>query len=252
MTTKQISEAVGKDERTVQRWAKKTGDKLSSIGDKITSVGKSGIPADYDLEETVAIIETGMGKNAADLFRMAARESQGANLPAPVSAANLSGLIAESVQKAMSAFITKPVQPEYLPAPLDRLSANYLSELRRTFGTAEAARRIDYLLGYKAPPAGMPFSRFAPYIPDPELRLVYLNAMRLVEVIESNGSEEMLDQATSAMSGCLHEICDDFAHKRDALLLKRLACDLGREPTTAEIRKVRYQNCISRNIRRFA
>lgn len=74
MTTKEIAEAVGKDERSVQRWAKKTGDRLSSIGVKLSLVGKSGKPADYDLDETLAIIDHGMGKNAADLFRMSAKQ----------------------------------------------------------------------------------------------------------------------------------------------------------------------------------
>ena len=73
MTTKEIAKAVNKDERSVQRWAKRTGDKMSSIGDKLSSVQKTGKPADYNLEETCQIIETGMGKNAADLFRMSAK-----------------------------------------------------------------------------------------------------------------------------------------------------------------------------------
>lgn len=75
MTTKEIAEAVGKDERSVQRWAKRTGDKVSSVSDKVSSVQKTNRPADYDLEETCAIIETGMGKNAADLFRMSANSA---------------------------------------------------------------------------------------------------------------------------------------------------------------------------------
>ena len=86
MTTREIAEAVGKDERTVQRWAKKTGDKMSSISDKLSSIGKTGKPADYDLDETCAIIETGMGKNAASLFRENAKHSiapaQGSSLTA--------------------------------------------------------------------------------------------------------------------------------------------------------------------------
>ena len=68
MTTKEIAEAVGKDERTIQRWAKRAGDKMASIGDKVSSAGH-GIGADYSLDETCAIIEQGMGKNAASLFR---------------------------------------------------------------------------------------------------------------------------------------------------------------------------------------
>jgi hypothetical protein len=86
MTTKEIAEAVGKPERTVQRWAKTTGVKLASIGVKLASVAKSGKPADYDLDETCAIIEHGLGKNAARLFRENAKHAlspaQGSSLTA--------------------------------------------------------------------------------------------------------------------------------------------------------------------------
>ena len=68
MTTKEIAEAVGKDERTVQRWAKKAGVKMPSAGVKLASAGH-GISADFSLDEACYIIEIGLGKNAASLFR---------------------------------------------------------------------------------------------------------------------------------------------------------------------------------------
>lgn len=68
MTTKEIAEAVGKDERSVQRWVRKASDKMSSVSDKMSS-STSTHPADYDLEETCAIIEAGMGANAAAIYR---------------------------------------------------------------------------------------------------------------------------------------------------------------------------------------
>ena len=37
MTVKEIAGAVGKEDRTVQRWVKKTADKMSSISDKMSS-----------------------------------------------------------------------------------------------------------------------------------------------------------------------------------------------------------------------
>lgn len=46
--------------------------KMQSIDDKMQS-STSTNPANFDLEETCAIIETGLGKNAADLYRMNAR-----------------------------------------------------------------------------------------------------------------------------------------------------------------------------------
>lgn len=52
MTTKEIAEAVGKDERTVQRWAKRASDKMSSVSDKMSFdyIGSEGI-----LSEVIAI-----------------------------------------------------------------------------------------------------------------------------------------------------------------------------------------------------
>jgi predicted regulator of amino acid metabolism with ACT domain len=75
MTTKQIAEAVGKDERTVRRWANRTSDRMSSLSDKMSEAERSKKPADYTLEETCAIIEAGLGKNAAGIFRANAEKS---------------------------------------------------------------------------------------------------------------------------------------------------------------------------------
>lgn len=75
MTTKEIAAAVGKDERSVQRWVKSISDKMSSISDKMSS-STSTNPADYTLEETCQIIETGMGKDVADVFRTNAKKPE--------------------------------------------------------------------------------------------------------------------------------------------------------------------------------
>jgi hypothetical protein len=79
MTIKEIAAAVGKDERTVQRWVKKAGDKMSDIMSPATH---PTLPADYTREETLAIIEAGLGKNAAGIFRasMDANTPHGATL----------------------------------------------------------------------------------------------------------------------------------------------------------------------------
>ena len=79
MTTKQIAVAVGKDERTVQRWAKKTSAKMSSVADKMSSAGH-GISAEYTLDEVIEIIEVGMGKNAAAIFRNNAESTNSVRL----------------------------------------------------------------------------------------------------------------------------------------------------------------------------
>jgi len=132
MTTKQIADAVNKKERTVQGWARKAGEKIASVGEKIASAGH-GRSADYTLEETCAIIETGMGRNAADLFRMSAnrqlvapqsdiativRETMTAMVPALI--AIVRGAIPE--QKALAL----PAVPDMAPRDsLRRIIAKY-------------------------------------------------------------------------------------------------------------------------------
>jgi predicted regulator of amino acid metabolism with ACT domain len=69
MTTKEIAQAVGKDERTVRRWVNRVADKMSGLSDKMSDAERTKKPADYTLEETIAIIEAGLGKNAAGIFR---------------------------------------------------------------------------------------------------------------------------------------------------------------------------------------
>jgi transposase len=59
MTTKEIVEAVGKDERTVRRWVNRAADKMSGLSDKVSEAERTKKPADYTLEETLAIIEAG-------------------------------------------------------------------------------------------------------------------------------------------------------------------------------------------------
>lgn len=74
MTTREIAIAVNKTERSVRNWVKRMAEKSSVMAEK-SSESSSTHPADYDIEETIAIIETGMGKNAADLYRMSTKES---------------------------------------------------------------------------------------------------------------------------------------------------------------------------------
>ena len=75
MNTKEIALAVNKTERSVQRWVKKAGDKMSSISDKMSS-STSAHPADFDLEETLLIIKTGLGDSAAYLYEQNAKNIQ--------------------------------------------------------------------------------------------------------------------------------------------------------------------------------
>jgi hypothetical protein len=110
MTTKQIAEAIGKTERSVQMWPKKAGEKISSAG--------HGKPADYTMDETLAIIEVGMGKNAAGIFRANAEK------PAP-DTTSIAAIIRETITAMVPVLVevvrgTIPQQQiAALPAPVE-------------------------------------------------------------------------------------------------------------------------------------
>lgn len=74
MTTKQIAEATGKTDRSVRNWVTKAAEKSSVIAEK-SSASSPMKPADYDLDETCAIIAKGLGANAASVYRMNAEQS---------------------------------------------------------------------------------------------------------------------------------------------------------------------------------
>lgn len=128
MTARQIAEAVGKDERSVQRWARKAADKMSSVAEKTSSAGH-GTPANYTLDETIAIIEHGLGKNAAALFRENATHS------------------ARNFRHVLPAPATAPASVQLTTT--NTPTAALLRELRTIYGTVEASKRIDYMIGYK-------------------------------------------------------------------------------------------------------
>jgi transposase-like protein len=69
MTTKQIAKAVGKDERTIRRWVNQASDRMSSLSDKMSEAERTKKQVDFSQEETLAIIEVGMGPDAAGIYR---------------------------------------------------------------------------------------------------------------------------------------------------------------------------------------
>jgi hypothetical protein len=142
MTVKEIAKAVGRDESNVRRWIKKfltgkmparndelTGeipirnddldDKMSlrnSIKEKAEHSSPER-PADYTLEETLLIIEAGMGKNAAGVYRASAANAQ---MPPESSYTdllkNIEHLIDTKIQAAMAPVIAQNEQKR-LPSP---------------------------------------------------------------------------------------------------------------------------------------
>lgn len=77
MNVKEIAVTAGRKERCVRNWVVKAAAKSASIAAKSAAAGH-GKSVDYDVDETLAIIEAGMGKNAADIWRV---NSANATLP---------------------------------------------------------------------------------------------------------------------------------------------------------------------------
>jgi hypothetical protein len=134
MTVREIAEAIGKTERSVRNWANKAGEKISSVAEKISSAGH-GKAASFNQEETLAIIETGLGKNAAGIFRANAEK------PAP-DTTSITAIIRETIT-AMVPVLVEVVRgaiPQHqvaaLPAPAE---LSQRDQLRRVIN--EYARR---------------------------------------------------------------------------------------------------------------
>jgi hypothetical protein len=126
MTSKEIALAVGKPERTVQNWVKFLGAKLASVGAKLASSSPMK-PADYDLEETIAIIEHGMGKNAAALYRESARQPATASLT--VSEDIFIRLVDRITGRIVAAI--EPLIQKHLPAMLPAPEISVGDQIRR-------------------------------------------------------------------------------------------------------------------------
>lgn len=103
MTVKEIAEAVNKTERSVRRWAKKASDKMSTIRDKM-SASTSTYPSEYTLKETLCIIEIGLGKNAANIYRMNAEKDLNKNIDL-VTKSDLKEFAQEIVKATVQAFL---------------------------------------------------------------------------------------------------------------------------------------------------
>lgn len=103
MTTREVAAAVGKPEKTVRTWASKASAKTAVAAAKLAE-GTPAKPADWDIDETCAIIEIGLGKNAADLFRMNARQKDAEprqNVPPVDYAAIVAPIVAETIKQLL-------------------------------------------------------------------------------------------------------------------------------------------------------
>ena len=111
MTTKEIAKAVGKDVSSVQRWVKRMNGKMQSIDGKM-QYSNSTNPADFDLTETISIIENGMGKNAANLYRMNAIKQPLQNDKLPIQNADV---VTKSDLAVFGTAIVSEMMKQFLP-----------------------------------------------------------------------------------------------------------------------------------------
>ena len=76
MNVKEIAQTVGKKERAIHNWIKKVSAKNAQVSAKIAEAKTTSKAADYNFDETLSIIEAGMGKNAAAIWRANAEKSK--------------------------------------------------------------------------------------------------------------------------------------------------------------------------------
>lgn len=106
MTVKEIAKAVGKDERSVARWVSSLSDKMTEISDKVSKAKATSKAADYSLFETCAIIEEGMGKAAADIYRANAEQEKKTGKITPYSASFIREVRLALGKEAAAALLT--------------------------------------------------------------------------------------------------------------------------------------------------
>jgi hypothetical protein len=125
MNTREIAATCGVAERTVRDWIRKASVKSAELSAK--SAEGRGTGARYTLQETLAIIRAGGRHTLASLLEENARTF-------------------------------------HITTRIDRLpNGVQLAELRRIYGAGEAARRIDFLIGYsrREDPASLEYANQA-------------------------------------------------------------------------------------------
>jgi hypothetical protein len=115
MTTQEIAEAAGKPVRTVQDWVKSLSAKSALIGAK-SALSSPMNPADYTLAEVCDIIEEGMGKAAADVYRTNAAVAEMNRKPAQYSAAYIREIRLTLGREAAAALLSGVIPAAPKPA----------------------------------------------------------------------------------------------------------------------------------------
>lgn len=146
MNTREIAQTTGRDERSVRRWVKKASDKMTVVADKMTASSPTH-PADYNFDETLAIIEAGMGKNAAAIWKTNAPVTQKAQLPTGSSLTEkdihlISAVVSMTVSETMKrlddrvAKIESRVEERQALLPAPQISRrDHINKLAREYAT---------------------------------------------------------------------------------------------------------------------
>jgi len=74
MTIKEIVKLTGKSETTIRRWI--SSAKMAHISAKMADAGSAKVPADFTLDETIAIIRAGGNHTLADLLKQNAEQDK--------------------------------------------------------------------------------------------------------------------------------------------------------------------------------
>ena len=171
MTTREIADAVNKTERTVQNWVARVSERNAEVADK-SSVSNSTHPADYDLDETIAIIETGMGKNAAEIYRQNATYGRsnfahGRSDVQVIDYMKLAEIIAATVgavmDRAISRISAQQTRQLMLEAPISHMSlVGFIRSKGEKAPDIETLKRIGASLSARCRERGMTITK----IPD--------------------------------------------------------------------------------------
>jgi len=137
MTTKEISQFTGKEERTVQRWIKKAGDKMSSVDEKSSSAGHGKI-VDYSIDEVEAILMS--GSMSMDAIKILMQNARNNNLPIK----NIKVPIQN--EKVNTTEIIKDVMKEMLPLFLELIKQN--NNLLLTQLNKKESKQLEYIQDY--------------------------------------------------------------------------------------------------------
>ena len=144
MTVKEIADAVGKNPATVARWVEKVSRKMQEVSRKVQEAKATSVAADYDLDETCAIIQEGMGANAAGIFRA---NADNANIPRDnvgdideafkAAVVGIYGMLQQHEQRISAVEGAQRQRAALLPAPQKTARAE-LSQLVREYSRVKS------------------------------------------------------------------------------------------------------------------